>query len=171
LEGPEGLRFEEPADHALGRSQGGFGTKVHLVVEARGQVLAVSATAGQSHESKAFEGVMKRARRPRRTGRPCWPKRVAGDKGYNSKAIRGWLRRRRMKPVIPTKSNEARDPKFDRRAYRRRAWVEQTIGWYKERRALGTRYDKLAVNYVAMWFVASIEELLKKHCRRLPDTA
>ena len=41
------------------------------------------------------------------------------------------------------------------------------MGWYKECRALGTRYDKLAVNYVALWIVANIEKLLRKYAQRL----
>jgi hypothetical protein len=41
------------------------------------------------------------------------------------------------------------------------------VGWYKERRALGTRYEKLAVNYVALWMVAIIEKLLQRYSKRL----
>src|SRR5688500_11281441 len=48
----------EPADHALGRSQGGFGTKVHLVCDGDGNGLGVVLTAGQRHESVVFESVM-----------------------------------------------------------------------------------------------------------------
>ena len=40
--------------------RGGFGTKVHLVCDRRGLILAVFVTAGQRHESKAFEPVMLR---------------------------------------------------------------------------------------------------------------
>ena len=38
--------------------------------------------------------------------------------------------------------------------------IERVVGWYKEYRALGTRYDKLAVNYVALWLLAIIDKLL-----------
>jgi hypothetical protein len=40
--------------------------------------------------------------------------------------------------------------------------IERVIGWYKEYRALGTRHEKLAVNYVALWLVAMIERSLKR---------
>src|SRR4029453_3271827 len=50
LGGPEGLQLREPRDHALGRSQGGFGTKLHLVTDGHGIVLAVWVTPGQRHE-------------------------------------------------------------------------------------------------------------------------
>jgi transposase len=167
LAGPEALRFPEPPDHALGRSQGGFGTKVHLVCEGHGTVLAVWVTPGQRHESQAFTIVMLRAKRPRRAGRPRWPRRVAGDKGYSYPGIRQWLQQHHIVAVIPSRKNQPREEAFDRRAYRSRNLIERVVGWYKEYRALGTRYEKLAVNYVALWILAIIEKLLRKYAQRL----
>ena len=69
--------------------------------------------------------------------------------------------------MIPTRKDQPRDESFDREAYRRRSRIEQVVGWYKECRALGTRYDKLAVNYVALWLVAIIEKLLRGYSKRL----
>ena len=60
--------------------------------------------------------------------------------------------------MIPTRKNQPRDEKFDKRTYKRRNIVERVVGWYKEYRSLGTRYEKLAVNYVAMWLVAIIDK-------------
>jgi transposase len=154
----------------LGRSQGGFGTKVHLVCAGHGIVLAVWATPGQRHESQAFSIVMLRAKRPRRAGQRRWPRRVGADKGYSYPGIRSWLRRHHLGGVIPTRKNQPRQESFDRAAYRRRSRIEQVVGWYKECRALGTRYEKLAVNYVALWMVAIIEKLLRKYAKRLKTT-
>lgn len=167
MAGPEALRFSEPPDHALGRSQGGFGTKVHLVCEGHGTVLAVWVTPGQRHESQAFATVMLRAQRPRRAGRPRWPRRVAGDKGYSYPGIRQWVRQHHLVAVIPSRKNQPQEEAFDRRAYRHRNLIERVVGWYKEYRALGTRYEKLAVNYVALWIIAIIEKLLRKYAQRL----
>jgi transposase len=158
---------EEPQDHALGRSRGGFGTKVHVVCDGHGIVLAIWVTPGQQHESRAFEIVLLRAKRPRRVPRRRWPRRVAGDKGYSYDRIRTWLRRHHLSAVIPTREDQPRDATFNRRAYRRRCLIERVIGWYKECRALGTRYDKLAVNYVAMWMIAIMEKLLRKYTNKL----
>src|SRR5215469_10175988 len=83
LGGPESMQVQEPQDHALGRSQGGFGTKVHLVCDGHGTVLAVWVTPGQCHESQAFTVVLLRAKRPRQAGRRRWPRRVGADKGYS----------------------------------------------------------------------------------------
>lgn len=167
MAGPESLQLQEPQDHALGRSQGGFGTKVHLVCDGHGIVLAVWLTPGQRHESQAFTIVLLRAKRPRQAGRRCWPRRVAADKGYSYPGIREWLRRHHIGGVIPTRKDQPRDEAFDKVAYRRRNLIERVVGWYKECRALGTRYEKLAVDYLALWIVAVIENLLKRYSKKL----
>ena len=161
------MQVQEPLDHALGRSQGGFGTKAHLVCDGHGIVLALWVTPGQRHESQAFAIVLLRAKRPRRAGRRCWPRRVGADKGYSYPGIRAWLRRRHLGGVIPTRTDQPRDESFDRAAYRRRSRIEQVVGWYKDCRALATRYEKLAVNYVALWMVAVIEKLLRRYSKVL----
>jgi transposase len=153
----------EPLDHASGRSRGGFSTKAHLVTDSHGIVLAVIVTAGQRHESKGFEPVMRRARRPRRAGRPRWPAREAGDKGYSYKPVRRWLRRHHIRPVIATRKDQRRDEAFEKETYRRRNIIERAVGWLKWCRALATRYDKLAVNYLALWIIAEIQHLLRRY--------
>jgi transposase len=154
---------QEPPDHGLGRSRGGFSTKTHLVCDSNGVIVAVWVTAGQRHETQGFEAVMNRARRPARGGRPRWPARGAGDKGYSYPGVRAWLRRRHIEPVIPTRKDQPRDESFDKATYRRRNIVERAVGWFKWCRALAFRFDKLAVNYVALWIIANIQWLLRKY--------
>ena len=157
------MQVQEPQDHALGRSQGGFGTKVHLVCDGHGIILAVWVTPGQRHESQAFTVVLLRAQRPRCVRQRRWPRRVGADKGYSYPGVRAWLRRHHLGCVIPTRKDQERDESFDRAAYRRRSRIEQVVGWYKECRALATRYEKLAVNYVALWMIAIMERLLRNY--------
>lgn len=78
------------------------------------------------------------------------PAAVAADKGYSSGAIRQWLETNQIRDVIPAKSNEQRRDDFDRELYRERNVVERCIGWLKENRRIATRYEKLAVHYLAM---------------------
>jgi transposase len=160
--------MQEPPDHALGRSRGGFGTKVHLVCDRHGFIVAIHVTAGQAHESKALEPTMARRLFHRRRGQGRWPKHLSGDKGYSYPRIRRWCRRRRIEAVIPTRSNQPRDDRFDKATYRQRNIIERVIGWYKEYRSLGTRHEKLAVNYVALWLVAIMDKALD---RLFPDRA
>jgi transposase len=60
------------------------------------------------------------------------------------------LRRRHIRPVIPSKSNQRRQPNFDRAAYRRRNAIERLINRLKQFRRIATRYEKRAANYLAM---------------------
>jgi transposase len=153
----------EPADHALGRSRGGFGTKLHLVVDGHGIPLSATLTAGQRHESQQVAAVLGRIRLPHAAGgRPrTRPSVLTGDKGYSYAPVRRYLRRRGIRPVIPTRSNQRPNPQFDRATYRRRSIVECVVGWLKESRRLATRYEKLAVNFLAMVKLAMLQRCLR----------
>jgi transposase len=147
----------------LGRSRGGFGTKIHLVCDGNGLPLAVKLSAGQRHECLYAEPVLQAVRIRRRNGRVrTRPKAVAGDKGYSYARVRNYLRRRKIKGVIPTRKDQRRRPGFDKETYRRRNVVERCINWLKESRALATRFDKLAVNYLATVKLAIVQRYLRK---------
>jgi transposase len=141
----------------LGRSRGGWGSKLHLVVDGTGVPLAAEVTAGQCHESQYVESVMNAVR----IGRRRRPKKLAGDKGYSCERVRRWLRQHKVLPVIPSKCNEQRDADFDQEAYRGRNVVERCVNWLKENRRLGTRYEKLAVNFLAMAKLAMIQRYFR----------
>jgi transposase len=145
---------------ALGRSRGGYSTKLHLLTDARGNVLSMTVTAGQAHESTEFEGLMATCKLSlfRTDARP---KQLAGDKAYSSSAIRESLTKRNIEPVIPTRSNQTTQPKFDRESYRQRNIVERVIGWLKESRRIATRYDKLPCSYLAFVQLAAMRRILK----------
>jgi transposase len=57
---------------------------------------------------------------------------------------------------MPRKSNAHRTGPFDRASYRQRNKIERLINRYKPFRRIATRYEKRAVNYHAMWLVATI---------------
>jgi transposase len=155
---------QEPSDHALGRSRGGFGSKFHVVTDGTGLPLAIEVSPGQAHESTYLELVMNAIRIPQPKGRPrTRPGSLAADKGYSCRWIRAWLREHKIRAVIPRKSNELQDDRmqFDRDEYRRRSVVECCVGWLKECRRIATRFEKLAVNFLAMLKLAMIEQYLR----------
>ena len=86
---------------------------------------------------------------------------MAGDKAFAGQPARQHLRQRRIGAVIPSKSNERRRPGFDREAYRARNRVERLFNRLKQFRRLATRYEKRAVNYLAMLHIAAILIWLK----------
>ena len=163
--GREKRGSKEPKDHALGRSRGGFGSKIHLVADGGGIPLAAHITAGQAHESKHFQGVVNRVKIRQPVGRPrTRPGAIAGDKAYSYPAIRRWLRRHAIRAVIPRRSNQRPEDgrvNFDLDTYRKRCTVEQCTAWLKECRHIGTRFDKLAVNFLAMIHLAFIQRYLR----------
>ena len=155
----------------MGRSRGGFGSKFHVVTDGAGTPLAVEVTAGQVHESTRAESVIGQAiatligRRRKRWRRRHKPRKLAGDKGYSVQRVRDWLSGQKIEPVIPHKDNEhaRHDPTvwFDRVTYRGRAVAEQCVGWLKEFRRIGTRFEKLAVNFHGMLQLAMIRRYLR----------
>src|SRR3954449_10071130 len=75
---------EAQAREALGRSQGGFSTKLHLRAEGNGRPITAVLTGGERHEQIALEALLDQGaiRRPGR-GRPRLRLRcAAGDKGF-----------------------------------------------------------------------------------------
>lgn len=120
---------------------------------------------------------MQQASIPVKRGRPRnRPKEVVADKGYDAAYLRRYLTKRGIKAMIPEKKQRKGTqrrkrgprPRFDRNTYKERASVEQSIGWLKEYRRVATRYEKLAVNFLAMVKLAFIRRYFKNY---LSDTA
>ena len=89
---------------------------------------------------------------------------MAADKGYSYPRIRSGLKCHTIQAVIPRRKDQHPEDgrcRFDKKLYRRRSTVEQCIGWIKECRRLGTRFEKLAVNFLAMIHVAFIARYLR----------
>ncbi|MFI2785894.1 IS5 family transposase, partial [Kitasatospora sp. NPDC018614] len=159
----------EAGDHALGRSRGGLSTKLHLACDGRGRPLGFFLTGGNTNDCTRLEAVLEAISVPRAgPGRPrTRPDHVIADKGYSSRKIRTYLRRRGIPHTIPERVDQAlghlnrgsrggRPPGFDRRTYRLRNIVERCFNRLKQWRGLATRYDKTRESYQAAVTIASI---------------
>jgi IS5 family transposase len=118
-------------------------------------LLTVEVAAGQTHESTCVDSVMDQIAIPQPLGRPRErPRRLSGDKGYSSNRVRDWLWKHGIKPLILPKENEnlRHDGRsvFDKQAQGGCSIVEQAIGWLKGCRRIGTRFKKLAINFLAI---------------------
>ena len=109
---------------ALGRSRGGFSTKLHLRCDGRGRPVAFHLTGGQRHDLIGVGPLFERgALRTGRRGRPRWkPAAVIADKAYSAAWLLDVLRRKGIVPVIPSRSDQPENPDFDREAYRGATW-------------------------------------------------
>lgn len=145
-EPPGGSRAERD-DHGLGRSCGGFTTKIHLAGEQGQRPLFLLVTAGQRGDSPQFVAVLEGIRVPRTgPGRPrVRPLRVRGDKAYSSGANRACLRKRGIRCAIPEPADQVahrkrrgksggRPPALDREGHRARHAVECGINRLKHKR-------------------------------------
>ena len=125
----------------MGRSRGGFSTKIHLKVDLGGLPLAFHLTEGQASDSPQFEILLD-------LGPEITPRAAVGDKGYDSTGNRVAARERGICPVIPFKSSAKNRPAFFPKAlYRARARIEQLVGKLKRFKRIALRCEKTVQNY------------------------
>ena len=136
-------RFDDcagaPTNEALGRSRGGFPTKIHLRTNAKGDPLTFELTGGEMHEVKGYDALMKL--------HDADPVR---DKGYDSDEIRADLAKRGIEPVIPPRSNRKEQIDSDRDAHKRRNLIERCVNRLKQLCRIAPRYEKTARAYLSM---------------------
>ena len=84
------------------------------------------------------------------------PKRLLADKAYDADKLRSWLKKRRIKAVIPSTASRTKPYPLDRAAYKRRNVIERLFCRLKNWRRIATRYDRLAENYLAAIALVSI---------------
>ena len=126
---------------ALGRSRGGFTTKIHAKSDASGDIIAFDLTGGEAPDGRHFETLLD-------IGPDIQPRAVICDKGYASKANRDAARARGVAPVIPHKANEKNKPAFFARTlYKARARIEQGVGRLKRFKRVALRCEKTAQNF------------------------
>jgi transposase len=137
-------------DQALGRSRGGFSTKVHVAVDALGNPVKVILTAGQAHDLSQAKELIK----------DHGPEHVIADKGYDSNAFVQAVEAQGAQAVIPPRSNRKTPRAYDKDLYKERNRVERFLNRAKHYRRVATRYEKTGRNFLAFWQFASIMILL-----------
>ncbi|WP_436844888.1 IS5 family transposase [Streptomyces roseoverticillatus] len=158
-----------PIGECLGRSRGGFTTKIHLAAEGRCRTLALVLTPGHYGDGPQPERVLGQVCVPRPgAGRPrTWPGHLLADKAYTSRKNRRYLRRRGIRHTIPERADQqkhrqnrgsqgGRPTGFDRERYKKRNTVERSINRLKGFRAVATRYDKRAYIYLGTVTLAAL---------------
>ncbi len=138
-------------NQALGRSRGGFSTKIHVATDGLGNPPRFLLSGGQeadiSHAEPLIEG--------QRFGAGI------GDKGYDSDRLVAVIESQGAEAIIPPKKNRKVPREYDRHLYKERNKVERLIGLIKQYRRVATRYDKTAVNFLGFIHVAAIMVLLR----------
>ena len=156
----EGRAIHKGAErNALGRSRGGFSTKINARTNAEGLPIGIVITPGQAHDVTAFPALMQEI--------DCDPEQMLGDKGYDSEAVRNDIEERGGEAAIPSTATRKIQHAVDKALYALRNRIECFFNRAKNSRRIATRYDKLIESFAAFVLLASIRIWIKfVHIRR-----
>ena len=139
------------AEQALGRSRGGFGTKIHGSFDGLEHPVELLLTAAQESDIAQAEALLADHE----------PGAVIADKGYDKKALVEEIERRGAEAVIPTQKGRKEQRAVDPHWYRERNLCERFWSKVKQYRRVATRYEKKAVNYLAFVKLAAMMVMLQ----------
>ena len=143
---------EKTADKAVGRTKGGWNTKLHAVVDGLGNPVEFLLSAGNDHDSVHAVELLEKL--------SISGSAVLADRAYGARAIREYISEHGASYVIPPQRNVSDPWPVDWHLYKERHLVEcffQKIKWF---RRIATRYDKLDASFLAFVYLASIAILL-----------
>jgi transposase len=123
------------------------------LADAKGRPIAFHLTPGQAADCKAYKTLIDLPDQA--------PRALLADKAYDTDAIRSDVRKRRIKAVIPPKSNRKRQIRYDKALYRERNRIERVIGHLKINRAVATRHDQLAESFLGVLNLAAARYWIK----------
>lgn len=130
---------------ALGRSRGGFSTKIHIACDGDGKPVTIILTPGQDHDVTQGPTLIEGSE----------AKKVIADKAYDSDSLIEKIEEQNAEPVIPSRSNRTTERPYNKKDYKKRNVVERLINVLKQCRRVATRYEKTARNFLAFVMVAS----------------
>ena len=136
----------------MGRSRGGLTTKIHALVDANGLPVAIKLTEGQAHDGRSAADMLDRLQ----AGQI-----LLADRAYDSNALRAAMTQRGAWANIRPMAHRVDPPAFSPFLYRYRNLVERFFNKLKHYRAIATRYEKYATNYLALIKLASIRIWLR----------
>jgi transposase len=118
----------------VGRSQGGFTTKIHARVDAKGRPVSLLISPGEAHDVTYAEALLEGLE-------PCAV--VIADKAYDADRVRAQIRAQGAIPNIPSRSHRRRKSRWTKAFYRERNHIERFFNKLKQNRRIATRYDSL----------------------------
>jgi transposase len=135
----------------LGRSRGGFGTKIHAVVDALGLPVHFMLVPGQQNDMAPACDLI----------RGLKASQVLADRAYDADSLCDLITEQGGEPVIPPRRHCKVQRGYDRIAYKQRWGVEGFFAKLKQWCRIATRYDKIADNFLGFIKLASIMMWIK----------
>jgi len=134
-----GYQKDSQVQEALGRSKGGFTTKIHALVDALGNPLKFILTPGQKHDITQAYSLVQNLENTM----------LLADKGYDSNALVKQLEGQKCIAVIPPKKNRKHKRDYDKYIYKERHLIECFFGKIKHFRRVFSRFDKTATVFMS----------------------
>lgn len=132
---------------ALGRSKGGFSTKIHITTDALGNPLKFILTAGQRNDITQAKQLCE----------SVFESTIIADKAYDCDDFVETIIGQRCVSNIPPRSNRKEPRSYDECLYEERHVIECFIGKIKHFRRIFSRYDKSAQSYLSfLYFVGGL---------------
>src|SRR5208283_3021518 len=159
--------FPQKRGAGVGKTKRGKGSKCLVLVDGKGVPLGSHTDSASPAEITLLDKVIGEIRVPKRgPGRPrTRPKRVIGDKAYDSDPARKRLRKSGITLLVPHRKNHRNVNRQDDRLwdrYRRRYTVERTFSWITNYRRIVVRYENHINMFVAFFQLACVMVTLKK---------
>ena len=136
----------------MGRSRGGLTTKIHALVDANGMPIAIKLTEGQAHDGRSAADMLDDLQ----AGQI-----LLADRAYDSNALREAMAAQGVWANIRPMDQRRDPPAFSPFLYRYRNLVERFFNKLKHYRAIATRYEKRATNYLALVKLAATRVWLR----------
>ena len=114
---------------SVGRSRVVRTSKVQALPDDRGRPVALTLTPGNTADIAVAPFLL---------GRVTPPRRVLGDKAYDTDAFRAFLQYKKIDAVIPSSARRKRPYPLDQEAYRRRNVIERMFCRLKDWRLIAT---------------------------------
>ena len=140
-----GYKKNSKEEQALGRSKGGFTTKIHALVDALGLPIKFILTPGQTSEIKQAPELIKDIKSAN----------ILGDKAFDCDKLVNQIISQSCVPVIPSRSNRKNPREVDYHLYKERHLIECFFGKIKHFRRIFSRFDKMALAYMGFLAFAS----------------
>ena len=125
----------------MGRSRGGLTTKIHALVDARGLPITLKLTPGQAHDGRSAADMLATLGEG---------DVLLADRAYDSDALRADMAARGAWANVRPMPNRKQRFAFSPFLYRYRNLVERFFNKLKHSRAIATRFEKHADNYLAL---------------------
>jgi transposase len=124
---------------ALGRSCGGFSTKIHTTVDALGNPLKFILSPGHQHDIMQAKNLTA----------DIFNASVIADTAYDANDFIESLKNQQCTPEIPSRKNRKNPTTYDPYIYKERHAIECFFGKIKHFRRIFSRYDKSAESYLS----------------------